>query len=91
MAAWCADRNVQLTVLTTGWPEIGYPWLAEAMRAEGIYFYDLRGPIVDAVRANPGAFTIKGDGHPNEEGARLIAQAAWPICKPGLVSSRAAR
>ena len=40
MAAWCAEHDVQLKVLTTGWPEIDYPWLDNVMKEEGVFFRD---------------------------------------------------
>ncbi len=84
MAAWCAARNVQLTVLTTGWPSLDYPRLPAMMREEGIYFRDLRSRVADVMGGNPEAFEIADDGHPNARGARLIGDAAWPILQERL-------
>ena len=84
MAAWCAQHGVQLTVLTTGWPEIDYPWLDKVMKEEGVFFRDLGPAVAPPVKASFFDYAIKGDGHPNEEGARLIAAAAWPILEGRL-------
>jgi lysophospholipase L1-like esterase len=89
MAAWCAERDVQLTVLTTGWPEIDYPWIDSVMQAEGIFFRPLGDSVATRVRADFDAYSIKDDGHPNEAAARLIADAAWPILEARLGALRA--
>ena len=88
MAAWCAARGVQLTVLTTGWPSLDYPGLPAIMRQEGIYFRDLRSQVADVMASNPQAFEIADDGHPNKRGARLIGDAAWPILQERLSGLR---
>lgn len=79
LAAWCGARNVQLTVVTTGWPMVKHPWLADMLREEGIFFADLGGQVAPVVQADPAAYEIAGDGHPNPRGAALIADAAWPV------------
>ena len=84
MAAWCAENGAQLTVLTTGWPAIDYPWLDATMRADGIFFRALGDKVAGPVKADPPRYAIPGDGHPSEAGARLIADAAWPILEERL-------
>jgi lysophospholipase L1-like esterase len=79
LAAWCATRDVQLTILTTGWPWLDYPWLADTMRQQGIFFRDLADGVAAVIGDDNEAFEIAGDWHPNERGAALIADAAWPV------------
>jgi lysophospholipase L1-like esterase len=79
LAAWCGARNVQLTVLTTGWPMVDHPWLADTLREEGIFFADLAERVAPEVLRDPAAYEIAGDEHPNPRGAALIADAAWPV------------
>lgn len=87
MATWCATRNVQLTVLTTGWPwGGGYPWLGEVLRHDDIYFQDLRSEVADVIGADLEKYSIAGDGHPNERGAVLIERAAWPVLERRLAN-----
>jgi hypothetical protein len=78
MAAWCGARQIQLTVLTTGWPMVDYPWLGNVLSEESIYFADLGDRVANTVAQDPPHYTIVGDGHPNERGASLIKDAAWP-------------
>jgi hypothetical protein len=84
MAAWCAARNVQLTVLTTGWPWKHYPWLADMLSEEGIYFRDLKNDVAGVIGPDLANYMIAGDGHPNERGAALIEAAAWPVLEARL-------
>lgn len=87
MAAWCAARDLPLTVLTTGWPIFRFPWLDPMMREEGIHFRDLHDPVAGAI--GPDGLEdhiIARDGHPNERGARVIEAAAWPILNERLTA-----
>lgn len=84
MAAWCATRRVQLTVLTTGWPAVDYPWLDKVMREENVYFVDLGDKVARVVAQDMAQYMIAGDGHPNELGATMIGDAAWPILERRL-------
>ncbi len=84
MAGWCRERDVQLSVLTTGWPIFRFPWLAAMLGEEGIWFRDLHDPVTAAIGGRLADYEIAGDGHPNQAGDRLIAEAAWPILDPRL-------
>ncbi len=84
LAAWCQARHVQLTVLTTGWPLVDYPWLDSVLREETIYFVDLGQKVASIVAQNPSRYTIASDAHPNEAGAAIISAAAWPILEKRL-------
>lgn len=80
LAEWCSVRDVQLTMLTTGWPIFHFPWLEETMRREGIFFRDLNDAIAEGMKGHPLSYwSISGDGHPNENGSKLIENAAWSI------------
>lgn len=84
MAAWCATRNIQLTVMTTGWPWGGYPWLKEDLDQEGIFFRDLRNKVVDAIGPHIDEYKLPWNNHPNKRGSILIENAAWPILRMRL-------
>lgn len=87
MAAWCKARGIPLTVLTTGWPIFRFPWMAPMMRAEGIDFHDLHDGVAGAMPPGTAAdYDIPLDGHPNERGAKLIEEAAWPILEQRLTA-----
>ncbi|HEX4508446.1 MAG TPA: hypothetical protein VH328_00120, partial [Burkholderiaceae bacterium] len=80
MAAWCKARDIQLTVLTTGWDNFEFPWMGQMMREEGVTFHDLH----DSVATVTGDrlledYSIPIDTHPNARGDGVIANAAWPI------------
>jgi GDSL-like Lipase/Acylhydrolase family len=80
MAAWCKARDIQLTVLTTGWPMFHYLWLDPMMREEGVFFRDLHDPVIAAFGGRRTSdFEIPAEGHPNADGARVVADVAWPI------------
>jgi lysophospholipase L1-like esterase len=84
MAAWCEARDIQFSVLTTGWPWGGYPWLGEVLHKDGIYFRDLRSQVAGKVDGALEKYQIKDDGHPNESGAMIIKDAAWPVLEKRL-------
>ncbi len=87
MAAWCKARDIQLTVLTTGWPMFHYLWLDPMMRGEGIFFRDLHDPVGVAFGGRPASdFEIPAEGHPNADGARVVADVSWPILDERLTA-----
>ncbi len=94
--AWCDAREIDLVVLTTGFqdsPHFGaqrYPslrFLASApvfFEARSIPFSDLAPALLEAAGGSLESVSIPGDGHPNEEGARLMAELAWPALESHL-------
>lgn len=89
LAQWCNARDVKLTMLTTGWPIFHFPWLEDAMRREGIFFRDLHDAIAEGMKDHPlSHWSIPGDGHPNQNGGKLIANAAWSILEERLTGLR---
>jgi hypothetical protein len=45
---------------------------------EGITFYDCSSTLRERIQDDYSSITIAGDGHPDENGARLIADLNWP-------------
>ncbi|MEM7152301.1 MAG: GDSL-type esterase/lipase family protein [Myxococcota bacterium] len=94
--AWCDARDIELLVLTTGYqdsPHFGsqrYPsqrFLEQApafFREQGIEFHDLAPALLRQSDGDWDAISIAGDGHPNERGARVVAELAWPRLEPLL-------
>lgn len=81
MKHWCDARKIPFAVITNGWTR--YPWLAGEMQGLGIQYFDLGQTIRPVIlREGLGKFEIPRDGHPNEEGARLIGDAAWDALEP---------
>jgi len=86
MKQWTESKDIELLVLTKGWPNDGLSvlskaWVGELMAKEGIRFFDLTSQVTGAVLKDPAGYKIPGEGHPNERGAALIAEAAWPHLK----------
>jgi lysophospholipase L1-like esterase len=84
---WCAENNVDLLVVTTGWFAFGdknpseptnnfLESAEEFFDSEGIRYFDPTS-ILEAQKENAHSFIWPGDGHPNEKGARLIANSVW--------------
>jgi lysophospholipase L1-like esterase len=84
---WCAENNVDLLVVTTGWFAFGdkdpseptNSFLESAQEffdSEGIRYFDPTS-ILEAQKNKAHTFIWPGDGHPNEKGARLIANSVW--------------
>lgn len=87
LRAWCAENGVDLLVVTTGWFAFGDNNPAEPTTAfleiadeffysEGIPYFDPTGLLM-VQKENAHSFIWPGDGHPNEEGAQLIASSVW--------------
>lgn len=79
--AWCDARGAELLVVTTGWPGASYPWLEAEMAQLDIDFVELGPDLGHPIEA----YQIPEDGHANEKGAALIAEAAWPELNRRLV------
>lgn len=84
---WCAEHNVDLLVVTTGWFAFADKSPSEPTNAfiqtasgffgsEGIPFFDPT-EMVEAQTTNAHALIWPGDDHPNEKGAELIASSVW--------------
>lgn len=95
LASWCNERNVKLLVASTGWHKPVGADPAEPtgafMSGAGPFFSGLGVPYSDPwdtlwprLGAEPGRFMIQGDGHPNEAGAALIAEGAFPFIESQL-------
>lgn len=94
LQAWCDARDVPLIVSTTGWHQPPYtpsePTRAFLMEAPALFAdrgipYADPSPALWAVRQhNPMAYVIPADVHPNEAGARLIAEHTYPFLRDQL-------
>jgi lysophospholipase L1-like esterase len=89
--AWCEDRGVALAVINNGWRS--YDWLPELLASEGIASFDASPIIQPHISGGSARYTIPGDGHPNPEGAALVADSVWPFVRDfirenGLTESR---
>ena len=101
LKAWCDERDTPLLVLTTGFvgylhntPDHGdftvdKPFFEQAET----FFHDQGTPFTTvSLRPQPSQnrslddLMIPGDRHPNERGAQLVAESAWPWLKPHLES-----
>ncbi|MBN1270502.1 MAG: hypothetical protein JXB04_13010 [Kiritimatiellae bacterium] len=89
MNEWCKRRNIEIWVTTTGWhnpelygvdgkPTSSFMAIADQFFAEEfIPFADPSPGVRPIVDRQSHEFIIAGDGHPNEQGARLIADGVW--------------
>jgi hypothetical protein len=90
---WADAHSCELLVLTTGFhlrgqggpivdndePTRAFMTNVEAMfEEEGISFYDCSTALRTRIRGDYTKLCIFGDGHPNQTGARLIADLNWP-------------
>ncbi|MCI0560206.1 MAG: SGNH/GDSL hydrolase family protein [Nitrososphaera sp.] len=91
---WCRERDVTLIVVTTAWHNPPYDgnnanelFMAEASQFFGtrqVKFFDGSPLLIDRKQDLKSPIYIEEDGHPNEEGARLIAEINWPFLKAQL-------
>lgn len=90
LVSWCNERNVKLLVASTGWHKpIGAdptePTEAFMSGAEplfsglGVPYSDPWDILMQRMGGEPSRFMIQGGGHPNEAGAALIAEGAYPF------------
>ncbi len=96
VAAWSRAHDVPVLVITTGWhqppydashPEPTRRFMARAdsvFQSIGLPFHDPSPGVWAQRRDSADAFVIAGDGHPNEAGARLIADGVLPLLIPFL-------
>ena len=93
--AWCDEHGVPLIVLTTGFQDSShfgerrYPSLRFLERAEplfdelGVTYVDLEPGLLQRA-SSLDSISIPTDEHPNERGADLIAELAWPAIEAEL-------
>lgn len=92
---WCKQHHATLLVTTTGFnnryaPNIHDPtkiFFSEApafFAKEGIPYHDIAKPFMKAVEKK--SFQIPHDGHPNQLGAKVIAEQTWPWLQQQLHS-----
>lgn len=90
---WCKKHHAKLIVVTTGFngyylgniqdPTRAFLKNAPAFfAAEGIPYYDTA--LLFKTKVKGKVFQIPGDMHPNEIGAKAIAEAVWPWLKKQL-------
>ena len=96
LASWGRAHDVPILVVTTGWHEPPYnvadgePTRRFMARADSVFqslglpFYDSSPSVWGQRQIDPQAFAIAGDGHPNEAGARLMADGILPLLIPFL-------
>jgi lysophospholipase L1-like esterase len=84
---WCEENDVELLVVTTGWfafsernpsePTNAFREIAsDFFSREGIRYFDPTS-ILEAQKENAHSLIWPGDDHPNELGARVIANSVW--------------
>ena len=91
---WCAERDATLLVLTTAWHNPPYRgknanelFMADASKffaARQVKYFDGSDQLIERKLDLNTPIYIANDGHPNEEGARLIAEINWPFLKAKL-------
>jgi lysophospholipase L1-like esterase len=92
LGAWCKERNVKLLVATTGWHKPPYadssePTEAFMSGADSLFsvlavpFSDPSTNLRQRIGGDADKYIIQGDGHPNEAGAALIAEYAFPFVR----------
>jgi hypothetical protein len=100
---WCEDRAIDLWVCTNGFdsslrpgadgtPTARFLQVCDVeFRDRGIPYRNLYPEVLGRILANIAAYRIEDDDHPNEEGAELIARAAWNWISPLLEEHLATR
>jgi hypothetical protein len=83
------ERGSRLVVVTTGWhrfstnpkePTAAFMSIAAALfRQLNVPYFDISDRVYERAGGSLTAISIAGDGHPNELGARLIAEEAWRV------------
>jgi lysophospholipase L1-like esterase len=79
LRAWCDSRHVKLAVINNGWRS--YDWLPRLLESERIVHFDAASEVQPVIARDQASYIIPGDGHPNAEGAKLIADAVWPFVR----------
>ena len=86
---WCEDNGSVLLVTTTGWHDIhaikdgdestkAFMDVADDFfLSMDIPFSDISNSVSKVKKNNREEYVIEGDGHPNEMGAKLIAETSW--------------
>jgi len=94
MIEWCEMRKAQLVVMTTAWHNPPYEDVAASERfmaqateffeSHDVPFFDGSPILVRRKHDRTEPVYIERDGHPNEKGARLIAEVNWAFLKAEL-------
>ena len=94
MIKWCRERNVTFIVVTTAWhnppydsdnaSELFMAGAPEFFGSHEVKFFDGSPLLIDRKQDHTSPIDIEGDGHPNEEGGRLIAEINWPFLEAQL-------
>jgi len=94
MIEWCRKRNVTFIAVTTALHNPPYDgnnaselFMAGAPQFFGsheVKYFDGSPLLIDRKQDHTSPIRIEGDGHPNEEGARLIAEINWPFLEAQL-------
>lgn len=81
---WCNQNNCEFAVTTTGYFPVATDvsahtvsfrdYLASPANNTGIPFFDISPCVSDKVNGDYDMITIPGDSHPNEKGAKIIAE-----------------
>jgi lysophospholipase L1-like esterase len=79
MKAWCDAHAVKLAVINNGWRS--YQWLTDLLAAEDIAAFDAAPQVQAIIAQGLDPYVIPEDGHPNPEGAALIAETVWPFLR----------
>ncbi len=98
MHDWCADNNCEFILATTGFfafeghQYYTHPFYEKAVEGGTgtVPFFDVTGCFVDKTGGDKNSILIPGDGHPNEEGAEMIAGCTWEWLEP-VIDERAGR
>lgn len=98
--AWCRAHDCRLVVVATARPRADRPGVGTShstavtdafkriapgfFKELGVSWHDLVPSIVAAAAPRSGEYEIPVDGHPNEAGARLLADHIWPAIEGDL-------
>jgi hypothetical protein len=95
LAGWCAERHIPLWVIATGYinlhgsepdHDINRAFIAGTgplFASLGVPYLNLV-PDLDRAFDDEARYFIPVDSHPNENGARLVSELAWPWLKERL-------
>ncbi|MCP4264434.1 MAG: SGNH/GDSL hydrolase family protein [Candidatus Brocadiaceae bacterium] len=81
LKTWCDNNHTSLYVTTTGYFNIKHLLgnTSEFFQSIDVPFLDIRYAIYGKLKKDESGFIIRGDGHPNEKGSKLIADMSWKL------------